>query len=67
MAYQTTLTNDEGEILGIETHYDDGDDGDYIDWYEDLDRFADFDDDEPDTTQDGFPHETDLGNEWDVA
>jgi hypothetical protein len=63
MAYQQMVTNDEGEPLGTETLYDDEtsywDGHDFGEEYSDLEE-----DDEPDTTEDGFPYETDLGGEW---
>lgn len=55
------ITNDIGEPIGFE----------YPSYSDELDYFDDLDEDygrdydyEPDTTQDGFPYETDLGDEW---
>lgn len=62
MAYQTMVTNEDGEPLGIETHYDD----------EFPDYDSPFDDDFPDYDPgDGYEddpfrseQETDLAGEW---
>jgi hypothetical protein len=61
MPSQQMYRNEYGEPLGIETHYDDGYDFEPYD----FDEYGPDDwDEEPDTTQDGFPFETDLGDEW---
>jgi hypothetical protein len=60
VSYQQLVTNEAGEPLGIETLYDD--EPAYWDGYDFGEPFDE--DDEPDTTEDGFPHETDLGDEW---
>lgn len=54
------IVNEDGEPIAIDyPEYS-------LDYYDDLpdDYGRDCYYDEPDTTLDGFPYETDLGNEW---